>query len=101
LSTPDNIPLSFLGFLTISWTRSRYPSVNIWIYNLVKPIGLTKARVKHSHFYVKNNAVENKSLITNLTEIIHVKSEKKHVLTVQKKDNKLYSYNRNVIKFYV
>jgi hypothetical protein len=48
------IPLSFLGFLTISWTRSRYPSVNIWIYNLVKPIGLTKARVKHSHFYVKN-----------------------------------------------
>jgi hypothetical protein len=47
---------------------------------------------------VKNNAVENKSLITNLTEIIHVNSEKKNVLTVQKKDNKLYSYNRNVIK---
>lgn len=79
LSTPDNIPLSFLGFLTISWTRSRYPSVIIWIYNHVKPIGLTKARVKHSHFYVKNNAVENKSLIKNLTEIIHVKSEKTRI----------------------
>lgn len=100
LSTPDNIPLSFLGFLTISWIRSRYPSVIIWIYNHAKPIGLTKARVKHSHFYVKNNAVENKSLIKNLTEIIHGKSEK-DVLTVQRKDNKLYSYNRNVIKFYV
>jgi hypothetical protein len=28
---------------------------------------------------VKNNAVENKSLIKNLTEIIHVKSEKKRI----------------------
>jgi hypothetical protein len=52
---------------------------NIWIYNHVKPIGLTKARVKHSHFYVKNTAVENKSLIKNLTEIIHVKSEKTRI----------------------
>jgi hypothetical protein len=49
------------------------------VHPIIGPIGLTKARVKHSHFYVKNNAVENKSLITNLTEIIHVKSEKTRI----------------------
>ena len=27
-------------------------------------------------------------------------NQKKHVLTVQKKDNRLYSYNINVIKVY-
>ena len=84
LSTFDNIPLSFLGFLTHPSSRSSYPSVIIRIYSHVKPICLTKARVKHSHFYVKNNSVENKLLIKKLTEIIHVKSVK-HVLTGQTK----------------